>query len=1050
MKKVFLFLSAFCFIVATCLGGVFLFTPEDKVTEGKEGGFYNGNESLSSRYDGAYSNYTASLDSTWAERFQDYEGGSSEEVSTAGGLAAWFWGQPGATDTIELTQDIDMSEYLWTTIPDFYMNIHGNGYSITGVKIIWDLGYLWEQCNEDVDQISRWMDRYFFYGSDAYFANGIGMFGNFYGEITNLKVGVTIIISCSNEEVLNACGIECSEVSYGGYIGALAAHNNGTIENVTASTFIVCNDNVTSDDKYVGGVFGEGSTSGVLYSDGRIISDSSLEDMSSNYWGDVSIENAYVGGLVGTTDVITGAFSVVAIEWNTSAAIDCRIGGLAGRADQVQNSYYLFNAVTRVTGEIGGIAGEVSEILNCFSIPFESSSIENINENYGQGHAISPNVSNMTLCAWYDNANYTWDGSGSINDDGSGNIIFNLTVFRDMHQYDEVCIGESSRYALDVYEAIQFDTSYWAGYWVNAYGGRYPSQSQVSVDGPSEPAPPASYTVTFNGNGGTTSSGETSVSITVVEGGTATCPESFIKEGYVFDGWSGSTSNIQSNITVYAVWVTAYTITYIGNGGTTSSGASSITQTVGAGKRFLTKSNTAFTKSGYKLVNWSTSSSYVGGGYTGTTTYYTFSENANITLYAIWQVDRDFTVSVRIYIDANGTGVYTNPASSVIKTIVDSYTVSYYYDNNGTATPVTKTVENSSLMYAESIKGMINRQFTFTFTAKSGYKFYSYKRSSISTFSTINSSSSLYPTSSLSSPFSFTPSSLTDDKYLYVYFRKDSSNNKLKFDSSENYYYFEDGYFPQSYVGDSLNSTLNSASSGSLSLYQNLQYLDGSGVIQTIPIYTYSGNKYAKVTKNGTTKWFKMEAIRWRVSDYGASNTTYPTAWKSVTSRSNFKVVSDRVLWFGAVTTTNTKEGWSFDSSEMATTFANIYVKNGEALTSEKPVYASTYGEKSYYFGEVGQQIKVKYTTKSMSGINIATQEEIEEALTDLKAKASDMVAFVMGLNDDSYCDYWTRELGVSLKNGKMITSSGMYASEWLQNFNGVRFSLRMSEGSKV
>ena len=85
-----------------------------------------------------------------------------------------------------------------------------------------------------------------------------------------------------------------------------------------------------------------------------------------------------------------------------------------------------------------------------------------------------------------------------------------------------------------------------------------------------------------------------------------------------------------------------------------------------------------------------------------------------------------------------------------------------------------------------------------------------------------------------------------------------------------------------------------------------------------------------------------------------------------------------------------------------------------------------------------------------MSGINIATQEEIEEALTDLKAKASDMVAFVMGLNDDSYCDYWTRELGTSLRNGKLITSSGMYASEWLQNFNGVRFSLRMSEGSKV
>ena len=186
------------------------------------------------------------------------------------------------------------------------------------------------------------------------------------------------------------------------------------------------------------------------------------------------------------------------------------------------------------------------------------------------------------------------------------------------------------------------------------------------------------------------------------------------------------------------------------------------------------------------------------------------------------------------------------------------------------------------------------------------------------------------------------------------------------------------------------------------------------------------------------------------MSDYGASSTTYPTAWGSVTSRSNFKVVSDRVLWFGAVATTDTKERWSFDSREMATTFANIYVKKGEALTSEKPVYAATYGEKSYYFGEVGQQVKVKYTTKFVSGINIATKEEIEESLTDLKAKASDMVAFVMGINDDSSCNYWTRELGSSLRNGKLITSSGTYESEWLQNFNGVRFLLHMSEGSKV
>ena len=92
----------------------------------------------------------------------------------------------------------------------------------------------------------------------------------------------------------------------------------------------------------------------------------------------------------------------------------------------------------------------------------------------------------------------------------------------------------------------------------------------------------------------------------------------------------------------------------------------------------------------------------------------------------------------------------------------------------------------------------------------------------------------------------------------------------------------------------------------------------------------------------------------------------------------------------------------------------------------------------------------MKYTTSTYSGINIATEEEIKINLTDLRARASDMVAFILGLNEDSYCDYWTRELGGSLKNGKMITNSGITKSAWLQNFYGVRFSLRMSEGSRV
>ena len=291
--------------------------------------------------------------------------------------------------------------------------------------------------------------------------------------------------------------------------------------------------------------------------------------------------------------------------------------------------------------------------------------------------------------------------------------------------------------------------------------------------------------------------------------------------------------------------------------------------------------------------------------------------------------------------------------------------------------------------------------------------------------------------------------------YVYVKYRKDGSananNDSLQFRiateiSNDSYYYFEDGYFPQSYVGDALNSTLSSTTS--ITFDRNLKYFDASGNTISIPIYTYSGEKYAKVTKNSVTKWFKMEKIKWRLSDYDGNVTnTWIGRGKF---NSNIKVVSDRVLWVGAVSRDNTKEGWSFNSSNMRAYFSEIYKKNGASVSGEMPTFGISYNEKSYYYGPAGQQEKVEYTISSCSGINIATEEEIKINLTDLRAKASDMVAFILGFNEDSYCDYWTRELGGSLKNGKIITNSGMTKSAWLQNFYGVRFSLRMSEGSRV
>ena len=155
-------------------------------------------------------------------------------------------------------------------------------------------------------------------------------------------------------------------------------------------------------------------------------------------------------------------------------------------------------------------------------------------------------------------------------------------------------------------------------------------------------------------------------------------------------------------------------------------------------------------------------------------------------------------------------------------------------------------------------------------------------------------------------------------------------------------------------------------------------------------------------------------------------------------------------MWVGAITTEATKESWKYTSSEMYNYVSNIYTKNGQTLTADKPQYVATSNETFYYYGETGQQNKVKEERKSISNINVATESEIKEHLTSLKAKASDLVAFLLGLDEDSYCDYWTRELGGSLQNAKAVTNAGVLKSAWLSNFYGVRFSLCMSEGSRV
>ena len=95
----------------------------------------------------------------------------------------------------------------------------------------------------------------------------------------------------------------------------------------------------------------------------------------------------------------------------------------------------------------------------------------------------------------------------------------------------------------------------------------------------------------------------------------------------------GASYTPTGNVTLYAVWkLKTYTITYNGNGNIVSGTPSNQTKTHGTA---LTLSSTSPTRTRYKFLGWSTSSSATSATYAPGAS---FTTNANTTLYAVWQL----------------------------------------------------------------------------------------------------------------------------------------------------------------------------------------------------------------------------------------------------------------------------------------------------------------------------------------------------------------------------------------------------------------------------
>lgn len=173
---------------------------------------------------------------------------------------------------------------------------------------------------------------------------------------------------------------------------------------------------------------------------------------------------------------------------------------------------------------------------------------------------------------------------------------------------------------------------------------------------------PATYTVSYDANGGTGAPGRQTKTYGVTLTLTTILPT---RRNYLFLGWSkdrnatsasytaGGSYTDNADVTLYAVWQynpETYTIRYDANGGTGA--PSSQTKTYGVP---LTLSAVKPTRAGYEFLGWSTDPTTMLTNYAPGERY---TDEASITLYAVWRyVPKTYTVSY----DANGGG--NTPAS---------------------------------------------------------------------------------------------------------------------------------------------------------------------------------------------------------------------------------------------------------------------------------------------------------------------------------------------------------------------------------------------------
>ena len=560
---------------------------------------------------------------------------------------------------------------------------------------------------------------------------------------------------------------------------------------------------------------------------------------------------------------------------------------------------------------------------------------------------------------------------------------------------------------------------------------------------------PTTYSITFNPNGGT-ANGSTGNTIRYynIEGDSSISGQSNVittlpsatRNGYTFNGWRPSSSTggwssstnyasgtsvrgKYSNITMTAQWsAITYTLTFYPNGGTANgstgttyrcyntAAASSIS---GAQYSVITSLPTP-TRTGWTFNGWragSNSGSWISG-----TNYNSGlslnGKHGSVTLTAQWTA-KTYPWNVYVMTQGSGGGSYGYSTARTGVSVSVTYT--------------TSTGGSGSNSVTKSASGTGMQEFSLSLRANctnANYRFIG--------FTTSNSAPTA--TSNPSTTTSVTPTTNSTRTY-YAWFMY-VSTNQILYDSSGGYYYYEDGEYPQTRV---TNQTTINALNRLTSATYSISYLNANGTNSTISVYAYSGARYGRATNpSGTVGWFTVEPIKWRIATsnwgtYGRYNT-------------NFVAVSDLVLGFGAIEETHMEEGSAYTSTNM---YSNI-----SAQRTREIGYAASTSIPFESFASGANLNVVTSTNVSYQGIRAVSTSELTTVLgstvSNWRARCSDMVAFMLGVSEDSYVDYWTRNLGTMLDNGTVITAeSGEESNAWVHEVHGVRFSITCSQGSR-